>query len=119
MFLIDAYLRTSLVVVAQARGHQANHVTCLGLGDDTGCDLMPRIVAGDFTFATNDARDFHKLYAREEIHVGLVIIVPQVLPARQCVLFDAVSIEAALVNEVIEIVEDTGEAILLRCSLPI
>ncbi|MFG1228599.1 DUF5615 family PIN-like protein [Xanthobacter wiegelii] len=122
-FLIDECLHTSLVGVAQARGHQADHVTWLGLGGETDWDLMPRIVAGDFTFVTNNARDFRKLYAKEEIHAGLVIIVPQVSPARQRALFDtlleAISTEAALVNEVIEIVEDVGEAVLFRYSLPI
>lgn len=44
---------------------------------------MPRIVAEDFTFVTNNTRDFRKLYAKEEFHAGLVIIVPQVLPALQ------------------------------------
>ncbi|MFG1303014.1 DUF5615 family PIN-like protein [Xanthobacter autotrophicus] len=122
-FLIDECLHTALVGVAQARGHQADHVTWLGLGGETDWDLMPRIVAGDFTFVTNNARDFRKLYAKEEIHAGLVIIVPQVTPARQRALFDAlleaISTEAALVNEVIEIVEDAGEAVLFRYSLPI
>lgn len=122
-FLIDECLHTSLVGVAQARAHQADHVTWLGLGGTTDWDLMPRIVAGDFTFVTNNARDFRKLYAKEEIHAGLVIIVPQVTPARQRALFDAlleaISTEAALVNEVIEIVEDAGEAVLFRYSLPI
>ncbi|MGR7995793.1 DUF5615 family PIN-like protein [Xanthobacter sp. ZOL 2024] len=122
-FLIDECLHTSLVGVAQARSHQADHVTWLGLGGETDWDLMPRIVAGDFTFVTNNARDFRKLYAKEEIHAGLVIIVPQVTPARQRALFDAlleaISTEAALVNEVIEIVEDVGEAVLFRYSLPI
>lgn len=122
-FLIDECLHTSLVGLAQARGHQANHVTWLGLGGTTDWDLMPRIVASDFTFVTNNARDFRKLYAREELHAGLVILVPHVTPARQRELFDAlleaISIEEALVNEVIEIVEDAGEAVLLRYSLPI
>lgn len=44
---------------------------------------MPRIIEENFTFVTNNARDFRKLYAKEESHAGLVIIVPQVLPALQ------------------------------------
>lgn len=40
---------------------------------------MPRIVADDYTFVTNNARDFRKLYAKEALHAGLLIIVPQVL----------------------------------------
>ncbi|GGC94206.1 DUF5615 family PIN-like protein [Chelatococcus reniformis] len=121
-FLIDECLHTSLVEVARQRRHQANHVNWLGLSGATDWDLMPRIVAEDFTFVTNNARDFRKLYAKEEIHAGLVIIVPQVAPSRQRELFDAVleaiAAEETLVNEVIEIVEEAGEAILRRYTLP-
>ena len=53
------------------------------LGGETDWDLMPRIVDGDFTFVTNNARDFRKLYAQEELQAGRVIIVAQVLPVRQ------------------------------------
>jgi predicted nuclease of predicted toxin-antitoxin system len=82
-FLIDECLHTSLVAVAQSAGHDCSHVNWLGLSGETDWDLMPRIVAEDFTFVTNNARDFLKLYAKEELHAGLVIIVPQVLPALQ------------------------------------
>ena len=87
-FLIDECLHTSLVAVAQAHGHECFHVNWLGLSGETDWDLMPRIVDGDFTFVTNNARDFRKLYAQEEVHAGLVIIVPQVVPVRQRELFD-------------------------------
>lgn len=76
-FLIDECLHTSLVAVAQERGHDCFHVNWLGLSGETDWDLMPRIVEEDFTFVTNNARDFRKLYAKEELHAGLVIIVPQ------------------------------------------
>lgn len=121
-FLIDECLHTSLVAVAQDRGHDATHVNWLGLGGETDWNLMPRIIAGDFTFVTNNARDFRKLYAREELHAGLVIIVPHVVPARQRELFDAVlevvATEQALVNEVIELVEEAGGPVLRRYLLP-
>ncbi len=48
---------------------------------------MPRIIEEDFTFVTNNAPAFRKLYAKEELHAGLVIIVPQVLPMLQRELF--------------------------------
>lgn len=82
---------------------------------------MPRIVANDFTFVTNNARDFRKLYAKEALHAGLIIIVPQVLPALQRELFLAVLEDLAecdLVNEVIEIAIEDDEAILTRYALP-
>jgi predicted nuclease of predicted toxin-antitoxin system len=122
-FLIDECLHTSLVGVAQDHGHDCFHVNWLGLSGETDWDLMPRIVANDFTFVTNNARDFRKLYASEELHAGLVIIVPQVLPALQRELFIAVLQEFVdaqeIVNEVIEIAIEDGEAVLTRYALPI
>jgi predicted nuclease of predicted toxin-antitoxin system len=121
-FLIDECLHTSLVAVAQAHGHECFHVNWLGLSGETDWDLMPRIVDGDFTFVTNNARDFRKLYAQEELHPGLVIIVPQVVPVRQRELFDVVleefSGDGGVINEVIEIAIENGMAILTRYSLP-
>jgi len=83
---------------------------------------MPRIVAEDYTFVTNNARDFRKLYANEEIHAGLVIIVPQVIPALQRELFTLLLEEVAdgeeLLNEVIEVGIEGEEAVFTRYSLP-
>jgi predicted nuclease of predicted toxin-antitoxin system len=122
-FLIDECLHTSLVAVAQGHGHDCSHVNWLGLSGETDWDLMPRIIEEDFTFVTNNARDFRKLYAREELHAGLVIIVPQVLPALQRALFDLILRELAgtedFVNEVVEVTLDGGDdAVLTRYSLP-
>lgn len=121
-FLIDECLHTSLVAVAQDRGHDAIHVNWLGLSGTSDRNLMPRIIAGDFTFVTNNARDFRKLYAREELHAGLIIIVPHVVPARQRELFDAIleviATEQVLVNEVLELVEEAGRPVLRRYALP-
>ncbi|MDH0913113.1 toxin-antitoxin system, toxin component, PIN family protein, partial [Rhizobium pusense] len=85
-------------------------------------DLMPRIVAEDYTFVTNNARDFRKLYGRQDVHAGLIIIVPQVVPALQRDLFELILQEIAggeeLLNEVIEISIEDDEAVLTRYSLP-
>jgi predicted nuclease of predicted toxin-antitoxin system len=121
-FLIDECLHTTLVAVAQDRGHECSHVNWLGLSGETDWGLMPRIVDGNFTFVTNNARDFRKLYAREELHAGLIIIVPQVLPALQRELFEAVLADMnpgeELLNEVVEITMDAGFAVLSRYTLP-
>ncbi|MBY3258865.1 DUF5615 family PIN-like protein [Rhizobium laguerreae] len=121
-FLVDECLHTSLVAVAKHYGHDGFHVNWLGLSGETDWDLMPRIVAEDFTFVTNNARDFRKLYAREALHAGLVIIVPQVLPGQQRELFALVLQELAyspdLVNEVIEIEIEEHEVLLTRYALP-
>ena len=121
-FLVDECLHTSLVEVACMRGHEARHVTWIGLGGATDWDLMPRIVDEDFTFVTNNARDFRRLYARESIHAGLVIIVPQVPPTLQRRLFaallDDLDIGQVFVNEVIEIIIEDDMAVVTRYTLP-
>lgn len=122
-FLIDECLHTSLVAVAQGAGHDCSHVNWLGLSGETDWDLMPRIVAEDYTFVTNNARDFRKLYTKEKLHAGLVIIVPQVLPALQRELFALILQEFGpgqdFVNEVIEVtIEGQDSAVLTRYSLP-
>lgn len=120
-FLIDECLHTSLVGVAERRGHEARHVNWLGLSGETDWNLMLRIVAEDFTFVTNNAKDFRKLYRRRPLHNGLIVIVPQVLPDRQRALFDAVLDKVGAddpVNEVIEVELENGEAIITRYELP-
>jgi hypothetical protein len=82
----------------------------------------PGTARGNFTFVTNNARNFRKLYAKEELHAGLVIIVPQVLPARQREMFDAVLDELAnsdeLPNEIIEISVGEDALVITRYVLP-
>ena len=83
---------------------------------------MRRIVKADFTFVTTNARDFRKLYAKEELHAGLVIIIPQLLPALQREIFTGIleelGNEGEFVNEVIEVTIDDGAATLTRYALP-
>lgn len=119
--LIDECLHTSLVAVAVARGHQASHVNWLGLSGEADWDLMPRIIGEDFTFVTNNASDFRRLYAQQPLHAGLIIIVPQVPPARQRELLETVLDEIEgdePVNEALEIRIEDGEAVIARYSLP-
>ena len=121
-FLIDECLHTSLVGVARDAGHQCDHVNWLGLDGTADWDLMPRIIEGDYTFVTNNAADFRRLYGAQALHAGLVIIVPQVPPARQRELFNGLlnylGLEGHLVNEVIEIVVDGDEIRMDTYSLP-
>ena len=121
-FLIDECLHSSLVAVALGRGHEASHVIWLGLAGEADWDLMKRVVADDLTFVTNNARDFRRLFAREPLHAGLVIVVPQVVPARQRELFAAVLDELAggqgPVNEVVEIELSGDDAVITRYGLP-
>jgi hypothetical protein len=64
-------------------------VNFLGLGGYKDWQLMARIRSEDYTFVTNNRTDFTALYAREELHAGLVIIIPNVTPSRQRQLFRA------------------------------
>lgn len=59
------------------------HVNFLGLGGRKDWQLMGIIRREDYAFVTNNRTDFAALYAREELHAGLVIILPNVPPARQ------------------------------------
>lgn len=121
-FLIDECLHTSLVAEALTRGHEAQHVNWLGLSGEADWNLVPRIIADDFTFVTNNASDFRRLYAQEPLHAGLVIIVPQVQPALQRDIFNAVLDEiedgAEPVNEAIEVRLEGGDVVIERYSLP-
>lgn len=68
---------------------------------------MAPVQEGDFTFVTNNAKDFRCLYAQQEIHADLVILIPNVPPAEQRELFDAALDELAeapgLINEALEV----------------
>ncbi|MEA2754107.1 MAG: hypothetical protein QOJ54_396, partial [Aliidongia sp.] len=71
----------------------------------------PIIRSEDFVFVTNNARDFIRLYARENIHPGLVIIVPGGISADvQTRLFarvlDEIEIVSDLINRIIEVYSD-------------
>lgn len=121
-FLIDECLHTSLAEVAIERGHEATHVSYRGLSGVQDWNLMEPIREEEFTFVTNNARDFRKLYAKEEIHAGLVILIPNAPPAEQRELFDAVLDELAeapgLINEALEVGIVDGEIEVVRYELP-
>jgi predicted nuclease of predicted toxin-antitoxin system len=120
-FLVDECLHTSLVDVAIMRGHLATHVNYRGLSGAQDWDLMGLIRAADFTFVTNNAKDSRRLYAREDLHAGLVILIPNVPPELQRVLFDAALDDLAAVepvNEALEVDFVYGGIQLIRYELP-
>lgn len=121
-FLIDECLHTSLVEVAEERGHEATHVNYRGLSGVQDWNLMAPIQDGEFTFVTNNAKDFRRLYAREAIHAGLVILIPQVPPPEQRELFDAALEDLAevpgLINEALEVGLAEGDIQITRYELP-
>jgi predicted nuclease of predicted toxin-antitoxin system len=80
-FLIDECLHESLVGVAHDAGFGATHVNHLGLSDKPDRELAERIVEGEFTFVTNNRVDFIRLFGKMELHAGLIVLVPNVVPA--------------------------------------
>ena len=87
--LIDECLHPSLVELAHAPGHAADHVNHLGLASSKDWQLMATIRARDYTFVTNNRSDFLVLHAQEPLHAEVIIIVPSVTPVRQRELFTA------------------------------
>ena len=105
-FLIDECLHTSLVNLAHEVGYLCEHVTFLGLGGQKDWQLMTKIRSDDYTFVTNNRTDFTTLYAKEKLHAGLVIIVPNVVPSRQRHIFRAALFHIGkrdLINAVLEV----------------
>jgi predicted nuclease of predicted toxin-antitoxin system len=114
--LIDECLHTSLVEVAHATGHVADHVNYLGLGSSKDWQLMATIRAQDYTFVTNNRSDFLVLHGQEALHAGVIIIVPNVTPVRQRELFTAALKHIGtrdLTNTVIEVKYTRN---LIECS---
>jgi predicted nuclease of predicted toxin-antitoxin system len=104
--LIDECLHTSLIGVAHEAGYACEHVNFIGLSGYKDRQLMDRIRACEYTFVTNNRVDFAALYGREELHAGLVIIVPSVVPKLQRELFRAALAhigERDLVNTLLEV----------------
>jgi predicted nuclease of predicted toxin-antitoxin system len=113
--LIDECLHTSLIGVAHEAGYACDHVNFIGLSGYKDWQLIDRIRDSEYTFVTNNRVDFAALYGREEIHPGLIIIVPNVVPKLQRELFLAALAhigERELVNTVVEVdLTDAG----VRC----
>jgi predicted nuclease of predicted toxin-antitoxin system len=109
--LIDECLTPDLAGLALDRGIEAAHVNFQGLSGRPDWQLLPTIIGNDYTFVTNNRRDFLRLYGNLDVHAGLLVIVPAVRTARQMELFAIAldAIEAArfdTVNQLIEVGED-------------
>jgi predicted nuclease of predicted toxin-antitoxin system len=110
-FLIDECLSPDLVALANARNHDATHIVYRGLQGTLDPDLMPVIRDGNFILVTNNGKDFLPLYAKEEVHPGLVIIIPGSLEREKQVEFfglvlDVIEPMPDIVNKVVEIFSD-------------
>lgn len=119
--LIDECLHTSLVRTANDHDCEAHHVAYLGMSGLKDHQLMPIIRERDFTFVTNNAVDFRRLFQTEPIHAGLVIIVPSVTPQLQRALL-AAPLEYVgdcdLINRVVEISLDGQNTLIQEYEIP-
>ena len=133
--LIDECLSEELAHVARARGHvESSHVKWIGKGGLQDWNLMPVILAGDWTFVTRNAYDFRGprdapgrpgQYATAELHAGLICLADRVMDLDlQVELFetalDDLDQDRDLVNQVLE-VETVGrrEIRIRRYALPV
>ncbi len=109
-FLIDECLSPALVTLAHRRGSLAVHVAHVGLAGVKDRSLMPFIRQGSHTLVTNNRIDFRLLHAAEELHDGLIVIVPNVSRDERLRLFalvmDHLDLSPDLVNRVLEIDAD-------------
>lgn len=105
-FLIDECLHESLIGVAHSAGFQATHVNHLGLSGKPDWELAERIVKDEITFVTNNRIDFIRLFGEMELHAGLIVIIPNVVPSVQRALFEAAILYMGgkeLINSAIEV----------------
>ncbi len=106
-FLIDECLTTDLISIANAAGHDAQHVARVGKAGWKDWNVARHAAENDFVLVTNNAGDFRKIYATTQLHAGLVIIVPNVGRLLQRRLFqaalDALTAPDDLINCVLEV----------------
>ena len=120
--LIDECLHTSLVKIATDRLYEAYHVAHLGMSGLTDHELMLRIRDEDFTLVTNNAIDFRRIFRKEQIHPGMVILVPNVPPAIQRALLETVLDyigDRDLVNRAVEITLSGETAEIEEYEIPL
>lgn len=107
-FLFDECVALSLVQLAHARGFEAYHVAHRGWAGQPDHELLNALLEGELTLVTNNGPDFTALLGRaDSVHPGLVVLVTQVRPSAQALLFGAVLDHLAgrddLTNRLIEV----------------
>lgn len=109
--LVDECLSVALVAVAKARGVAALHAAHVGKGGWQDWNLVAFALENDYIIATNNRRHFLKEYMKQELHNGVLIVVPNVEREDQIRLFaaalDALAARGGdLTNHVIEVLAD-------------
>ena len=119
--LIDECLHTSLVELAHAARHAADHVNYVGLGGLKDWQLMATIRRQEYTFVTNNRSDLLALHGREPLHAGVIIVVPSVTPVHQRELFSAALKHIGardLTNTVFEVKYEETRIVCSEYALP-
>ncbi|HEV2149792.1 MAG TPA: DUF5615 family PIN-like protein [Longimicrobiaceae bacterium] len=119
-FLIDENLSPRLVETANALGYNAYHVVHRGWSSLKDPEVLRRVLAEDLTIVTNNWSDFRPMLQREEVHPGMVVILPNVRRERQVELFTAALLTIRehdppldMVNTVLE-VDAEGTVVMYR-----
>ncbi len=121
-FLIDECLSIDLVSLANKAGYEAQHIVRIGLAGKKDWEIVRYVGKTDFVLVTNNADDYRKLYAKEPLHAGLVIIIPNVGRAEQRRLFnralDKLGELGEPINRVLEVDVECEEVIFDFYDLP-
>src|SRR5205085_9121425 len=75
---------------AQASGSEAYHLAHMGKAGSPDGQVVDYALAHDLILVTNNATDFRRFYAAQDVHPGLVILIPNVERETQARLFGAV-----------------------------
>src|SRR5258708_864201 len=106
-FLIDECLSPRLVAAANRAGFEAYHVVHIGRAAWQDWRIAAFALANDMVFVTNNAIDFRALYAGQELHSGLVLILPNTNRESETRLFNAALAKlgefSELTNRVLEV----------------
>src|SRR3954467_10719360 len=109
-FFDDECLTPELVAVANARGFAATHVVDLERDGTEDWVIAQLVLRRNDVLVTNNARHFLNIYARFDIHPGLVIILPSVDLDEQVRLFeialDEIERREDIVNHVLSVERD-------------
>jgi len=133
--LVDECLSEELAKFARQQGHpESSHVRWLGKRGWQDRNLMPVVLAGDWTLVTRNSVDFRGpartrgskgLHGRAELHAGLICLNgPVGMDLDMQLDLFAVALEhlapdADLINQCLEVtLDEEGEVSIIRYALP-
>jgi hypothetical protein len=96
-------------------GFEGTHVNHHGLSGQADWSLAERIIKDEFTFVTNNRVDFLQLFGKMDLHPGLIVLVPNLVPALQRALFEAAIQYLAGRDLVNAVIEATLDGKVVRC----